>query len=503
MKRKYIKLNDNYSHLSLGNIISIVKDESKNKTSAIQSEVFCALFNLDYINESTVNNYCIGSRSIGNDYKQIYINLNTRYRKDNTIFMPIICNVLSLVNGTIYKEENITNINKNNSLKNICLKLYNISKNDYYVTKEYVELFRNLLNKEDYYSLFTEIVIYSILENKQPLYEDETNKNIIETLLQNTDISIIDLENLILLEHSEGINISHSLKKLANDNNPYANYKLAVMEYRGEFTDYPRYDKAYEYFKKASEYNHPSAYWMMGNMIIKGVIGTKKDYEKAITYFKKGMNLGNTASINSLGICYQNGIGVEKDLDKALKYFRKAADKNYAYALNNLGIYYESLNDYKKAYDYFLKSANLGESFACNRIGEYERKNNNYVKALEYYNKALESSIKEINKYAYYNIAKYYYLEGNLETNTLKDIEKAINYFEKSSNLIESLQELLLIYFNKYITTSNKEYLDKFNNYKLLIENHSKYNNKYKKLIEERLKSISEKNNIKIAIPNE
>ena len=124
MERKYIKLNDNYSHLSLGNVISAIKEESKNKTSAIQSEVFCALFNLDYINESTVNNYCIGSRSIGNDYKQIYINLKKKFEKDETIFIDIICNILSLITGTIYDIKNIYIINENQSLKNICYKYW-------------------------------------------------------------------------------------------------------------------------------------------------------------------------------------------------------------------------------------------------------------------------------------------------------------------------------------------------------------------------------------------
>lgn len=75
MKRKYVKLNDGYSHLSLGNVINVIKEESKNKSSAIQGEIFCAIFSVDYVNNSTVNNYCIGSRGIGDNYKQIYINL--------------------------------------------------------------------------------------------------------------------------------------------------------------------------------------------------------------------------------------------------------------------------------------------------------------------------------------------------------------------------------------------------------------------------------------------
>lgn len=499
MKRKYIKLNDNYSHLSLGNIISTIKDESKNKTSAIQSEVFCALFNLEFINESTVNNYCIGSRSIGNDYKQIYIVLRKKYKNDQLIFIDIICNILSIINGIIYDIKNINTINSNNSLKNICNKLYNISKNDFYVTKDITTKFRNLLKKEDYYNLFIEMLFYAILEKKQPLYEDEKTKNVIETILQNTDISVIDLQNFLLLELNEGINFSHSLKLLAKDGNPYANYHLAVMEYRGEFTGYPRYDKAYEYFFNAANNNHPSAYWMLGNMIIKEKIGNK-DYNKAIEYFNKAKDLGNIAAINSLGLCYKYGLGVKKDIKKSLELFNEAANKNYVYALNNLGLYYEMQKEYDKALKYFTKSANLNESFACNKVGEYKRKQNNKIEALKYYNKALESSIRETCMWAYYNIAKYYYLDGDLETNTLKDINKAINYFEKSNNLIESLQELLFIYYNKYLENNNKENLDKIYYYKNLIEKHPNYNDNYKNIIENKLNDLKQKKEINIPL---
>jgi len=490
MKRKYIKLNDNYSHLSLGNIISIIKDESKNKTSAIQSEVFSTIFNVDYANESTINNYCIGSRSIGNDYKQMYINLKKEYLKNSNCFMNIIDNLLTIVNGTIYDIKDINIINNNEELKRICIKLYNISKNDFYVTKEYISKFRNLLNKNDYYSLFIEFLLYAILEKKQPLYEDEELHNKVEVILQNTDISVNDLQNFLLLELNEGINFSYSLKRLAENNNPYANYHLAVLEYRGFYSGTPNYYEAFNYFKKASAYNHPSAYWMLGNMILNKKVYTD-DNKKAIKYFKKSAELGNIAALNSIGLCYKYGFGVKKDMNKALEYFNKSASNNYAYAFNNLGLYYESLNNLEEAYRCFFKSANLGESYACNKIGEYERIKNNYEKAYKYYNKALESSIREITPWAYYNLAKYYYLNGNVETNTKKDIEKAINYFELSNNLIESLQELLLIYYEL-------KDLDKINHYKKLIEIHPKYNNSIKNKLEKYLKKIKKVKEINI-----
>ena len=74
MENTYIKLNNNDNHLSLGNLFNIIKKISKNKSGAIQTELFCILFNIDNISETTVNNYCTGFRSINSTYKQIYIN---------------------------------------------------------------------------------------------------------------------------------------------------------------------------------------------------------------------------------------------------------------------------------------------------------------------------------------------------------------------------------------------------------------------------------------------
>ena len=75
---KYIKLNDNDNHLSLGNLLKEIKNNSINKSSAIQTELFCIIFNIDNISETTVNHYCTGYRNIGNDYKQIYLNYKNR-----------------------------------------------------------------------------------------------------------------------------------------------------------------------------------------------------------------------------------------------------------------------------------------------------------------------------------------------------------------------------------------------------------------------------------------
>lgn len=489
MKRKYIKLNDGYSHLSLGNVINVIKVESKNKSSSIQGEIFCDIFNITDINNSTVNNYCIGSRGIGDTYKQIYINLRKKFDKDKNIFKDIICNILTIVEGAIYREDDINVINQNEELKNICCKLYNIAKNDAGVNSNYIYLFRKLYKNENYYELFANLVIYAVLEKKQPLYEDEKIKNVVETILENTDISVNDLQEFLILEFNDGSNFDFSLVNLANQGNPYANYELGKKEYRGDFDGKPNYGKAFDYFEKAALKNHPSAYWMMGNMIKNGLIGNY-NYDKAFDYFEKAKNLGSVAAINSLGIMYQNGYGVKQDDNMAMSLFKEAASKNYAYAFNNLANYYKG-KDNEKVFDYFYRSASLGESYGCKELGIIYLNKNDFKNAFVYFNKALDASVRERNIWAYYYLAKYFYLSGSLENKIVKNVDKAIQYFNHSSVLIDSLCELLYIYYDRHD-------LKKIYYYKNLIENHDLYSDEYKKVIEDVLDKIKTKKSLDI-----
>ena len=45
-------MNNNDEHLSLGNLFRIIKDSSRSKVSALQSELFCTLFELESINDN-------------------------------------------------------------------------------------------------------------------------------------------------------------------------------------------------------------------------------------------------------------------------------------------------------------------------------------------------------------------------------------------------------------------------------------------------------------------
>ena len=95
MKKKFIKMNDGKNYLSLGNIINIIKKHSKVEASGIQKEVFCGVFNINDIKTTTVNNYLIGYRPIGIEYKKIYLDRQARAARHSrkqisAVFQPSI-----------------------------------------------------------------------------------------------------------------------------------------------------------------------------------------------------------------------------------------------------------------------------------------------------------------------------------------------------------------------------------------------------------------------------
>ncbi len=501
----YIKLNNNDNHLSLGNLFNIIKNISINKSSAIQTEIFCILFNIDSISETTVNNYCTGYRSINHEYKQIYLNYKKKYFTDKTIMLDIINNLLSIIDGYIYNFENISSINNLDSLKFLCHKLHKLAKNDIYVTNKFKKDILNHLNKHKYYEALSEMLFFIILDKKQPIYSSEEINETIEEIIKNTNLGINDLKKYLNIKFKEGISFIPSLKKLAEENNPYAYHELGNLEYTGQIKGYPDYEKAYYYHKIAASFNHPTSYWMLSHMILNKKIGSLNDEDINLSweYLKKAESLDSISAINTLGICYLYGYNPKKIIDnnKAILYFEKAAKKNYIYAYNNLGKIYEEKKDYQKAFEYFLKSADQEESWACNKIGEYYRQGiyikPNLEKAFKYYSLGLNTPITNRCPWNAYNLVKYFYMEGNSTIGIKKDIDKSISLLENNYNLNHNFKvlnsELLLyLYYEKYLTSRNQEYLNKVNYYLNILNNSDIFDIKKKQSIEDHLKNIQE-----------
>ena len=416
---KYVKMNKN-NYLSLGNLFNIIKKNALIKDSAMQVEIFCALFNVKDINYTTVNNYCIGYRPIGIEYKKIYLELKEEYINDKYVFIDIIINILNILDEKIYIKDNnsIDLINNNKRLYSVINELLEIAKLDKNINSNFIENSYKLFINNNLYEVFINLVLYVVLENKQPIY------------IENFDIELDDeLKDYLKINLYEGISYISSLKELAKKDNKYACAELGSLEFSGLISGKKDYKKSYNYYMKAALKNHPKACWMIANLIF-----TKRveyDEEVMLNFLKKAIDLGSVAALNTYGLYLLN----END-EEAMKYFVKASLSGYAYAYNNIGLIHEKNNNYKEALKNFKLSADLNESWALNKVGEYYRKNNDLEEAYFYYNKSIECPINERNYYGYYNLAKYYYIKDNKN--------KAIEYLKiASSNNIKEARILL------------------------------------------------------------
>lgn len=472
--RKYLKLNSDDNHLSLGNVCRMIKNNSASKIFTGQTDIFCAIFNIDSISDSTVNNYCIGYRSIGPDFKNVYQTFEKNGYKG---FESVALNIINILEGNIKtfetKEEVKKHIKTNNHISRLCFDLYNLAKNDESVPRNFTTEIYKLITEENYYEVLEKTLTYAVLVKPQPIYIDDNRYELVENILNDTNISIKELEKMLKLQMKDGINYTYSIKKLAREGNPYASFELGEMEYKGLMTGKPRYIESYKYLKVAEEKNHPRATWLIAKMFLEGKLSNNKDesIEEGFKYLYKAEKLGSIAAINNLGTCYLTGKNPNHQIEetKALNYFKKAASHNYVYSFNNLGKYYEKKGNYKKAFEYFLKSADLEESWACNKVGEYYRlglyPEKDEVKAYNYYKTALNVPLELLTPWAPFNLAKYFYLEGNYELGLEPNQTKAIEYFNLSAQkgIPNAYEELIYIYLQKPEEnfTLIKEYLTK------------------------------------------
>ena len=119
-------------------------------------------------------------------------------------------------------------------------------------------------------------------------------------------------------------------------------------------------------------------------------------------------------------------------------------------------------------------------------------------KAYYYYDRALKNNYRTLCFFAYYNLAKYFYMNGY--DKYPKDVNKALEYLDIASNngVLEASLELFFYYSKKYLSSRDTIDKDLLLKYKVMIEGHSKYDDKLRNRIEDILKDISNKKEINI-----
>lgn len=193
-------------------------------------------------------------------------------------------------------------------------------------------------------------------------------------------------------------------------------------------------------------------------------------YNRSLILYEKYGEIDDIPCIlNSIGLVYQY-IG---DISKALEYYfkslkiitEKGCRNSIATSLNNIGSIYCDIGDTTKALEYYYKSLKKyteirddeGIAYSYNNIGTIYH-HCNISKAIEYYNKSLIIFQKNGNKKGianflvkigniYYNQAK----EAQIKQNFIKRdslINKSLEYYNKSLNLFEQLEDKNFIVSN-------------------------------------------------------
>ena len=410
MKKNYIKMNTN-KYLSLGSVVNIIKKVANNK-NATQVEIFSCIFNVNNINNTTINNYLIGYRPIPIELKNIYINFSKDYKNNKLVYIDIVLSLINILENKIIikNDKSLNEINNNVKLSNVINELINISKIDKNINKEFIDKIKNYNN----YESIIELLNYSILNNIQPIYTQDINIKINEN----------ELNDYLKIKLYFGQSYINSLKNLKD--NMYACAELGSLEYDGIISGKPNYDDSYKYYLIAANKNHPKACWMVAYLMLSGKV--KMNEEIMNKYLNKSIKLGSAAGYNTLGLIYKK----EGKLELAEKNFLKASELGYVYAFNNLGKLYEEEDNLEKAINYYKISADMKESWALNKVGEYYRIKGDYKTAFIYYSEAIKSPVNERCKYAYYNLAKFYYENGNNCVNIDIDKNKAESYYKLS-----------------------------------------------------------------------
>ncbi|MCF6248988.1 MAG: ankyrin repeat domain-containing protein [Desulfobacula sp.] len=162
------------------------------------------------------------------------------------------------------------------------------------------------------------------------------------------------------------------IQDYTHQDNPTAQYYLALVYYYGRGKIDKNYKIALNWFLKAGTHGHAKAQDKIGYMYEMGY-GVKRSDAIAAKWYGKAAKNGYKFSQNTLGLFYKNGWGVTKNYPEAMKWFQKAADQGYAEAQYNMGLMYDHgqgiLENDALAVKWYKKTADQGHHKAQSNLG--------------------------------------------------------------------------------------------------------------------------------------
>ena len=226
-------------------------------------------------------------------------------------------------------------------------------------------------------------------------------------------------------------------QKSSSQGQPYASYAVAQLYDKGEYVS-KNAETAQGYYKVAllgflklenKDQADDNLYYKLGSMFKNG-LGTEADISKAIDYFKRSAEMNNKNGLYEYGKALIQGKHIEADLNKGLECIEKAIKlgntnaKRFLALEFILGGYFPQ--DIEKGIAMLTECADEGDSFACFKLGQIYLKGEIVPQDLERAEKYL--LLAEDNEFTQYAFGKLYLQEEKY------DIQKAVDYFEKSAD---------------------------------------------------------------------
>ena len=226
-------------------------------------------------------------------------------------------------------------------------------------------------------------------------------------------------------------------QKSASQGQPYASYAVAQMYSKGEYVA-ENNETAQRYYKAAlsgfleleSKDQADDNLFYKNGVMYKNGLGTEADISKAIDYFKRSAEMNNKNGLYEYGKTLIQGKYIEADLNKGLECIEKAMKLKNSNAKRFFALEYISgeyfSQDIEKGLFMLTECADKGDSFACFQLGQFYLKGEIVTQDLERAEKYL--LLAEDNEFTQYAFGKLYLQEEKY------DIQKAVDYFEKSAD---------------------------------------------------------------------
>ena len=226
-------------------------------------------------------------------------------------------------------------------------------------------------------------------------------------------------------------------QKSSSQGQPYAAYSIAQMYRYGEYVTKDN-DTAQRYYQQAlsgflkienNDMANDDLFYKLGQMFKLG-LGTNSDVTKAIEYFRRSAEMNNKNGLFEYGKALLIGEHIPQNTDSAVKLLEKAVKLKNSNAKRFLALEYISgehlEQDIEKGIALLTECADSGDVIASYRLGKIYLQGEIMFQNLDKAERYL--LLAEDNEYVQYALAKLYLQEEKY------DIQKAVNYFEKSAD---------------------------------------------------------------------